>query len=440
MTPPPLGNNDSIEMNHKTNVACDNGSIEMNIKSNTEFNDACDYAPEKKSRRVLEKMITCPVCRKEMCSRSLPRHYRNIHNKEIENVVYCVDKIRGLYMVRRSSKGGVFYPIHIKKNLSKISLDFGVDCEDSACRDYMYMAWRSGMTGAECRHLRLVGVDTKYPESETLNDTYLSELSIDGKYKIIKPTKIEQCLDLKKMALNNKSKLLYAIHESTRFIMFSLYNGEYHYYSKFGRIILTADIQEGNLDCRCCKRKHSCVHKCVCMWYLVQNNLFEGFREPRIEDNDETVNVQHQNISLKYYPPIDTQILEKMCQYLKELKRIPHSANNRASKTIYPTTYIPVEVKCFYCDSDLQKPILISKHAKILTMTELLGDISTYYKECPKCKVCYRYQEFTDGLHNFNDIFFMSLEICYFITKSFSCSICPLGVLLTLFLRESGLN
>ncbi|XP_039268649.2 uncharacterized protein LOC144424288 [Styela clava] len=96
---PPLGNNDSIEMNHKTNVACDNGSIEMNIKSNTEFNDACDYAPEKKSRRVLEKMITCPVCRKEMCSRSLPRHYRNIHNKEIENVVYCVDKIRGLYMV-----------------------------------------------------------------------------------------------------------------------------------------------------------------------------------------------------------------------------------------------------------------------------------------------------------------------------------------------------
>ena len=38
--------------------------------------------------------------------RSLPRHQRDIHKEIIPSNV-CVDEMRGIYMVRKSSHGGV---------------------------------------------------------------------------------------------------------------------------------------------------------------------------------------------------------------------------------------------------------------------------------------------------------------------------------------------
>eukprot|EP00064_Thunnus_orientalis_P016911 superscaffoldBa00003458_g16984 len=48
------------------------------------------------------------------------------------------------------------------------------------------------------------------------------------------------------------------------------------------------------------------------------------------------------------------------------------------------------------------------------TMTLPSYDTSTYNKRCPKCHMDYRYQEWRDGLHNFNDHVILTLELCLY--------------------------
>ena len=39
------------------------------------------------------------------------------------------------------------------------------------------------------------------------------------------------------------------------------------------------------------------------------------------------------------------------------------------------------------------------------------SDIRTYYKECVNCGMMYRYQEYADNIHNFDDIHLFSLTV-----------------------------
>ena len=74
-----------------------------------------------------------------MDPRSIPRHLRDIHGQEIPKSV-CIDEGRGIYILRKSSKGGVPYPIHVQKtfsSLESIRIKGVPFCEDDRCRDYM---------------------------------------------------------------------------------------------------------------------------------------------------------------------------------------------------------------------------------------------------------------------------------------------------------------
>ena len=42
----------------------------------------------------------------------------------------------------------------------------------------------------------------------------------------------------------------------------------------------------------------------------------------------------------------------------------------------------------------------------------------TFIMICPACRVCYRYQEFTDGVHTFDDKVLISLDMCIFIREN----------------------
>ncbi|XP_026103390.1 uncharacterized protein LOC113074880 [Carassius auratus] len=52
----------------------------------------------------------------------------------------------------------------------------------------------------------------------------------------------------------------------------------------------------------------------------------------------------------------------------------------------------------------LSDPLLITSKAKILTNTRTIHDVATYSKCCHQCGIHSRYQEWKDGLHNFNDM------------------------------------
>lgn len=101
------------------------------------------------SRRAIPEMKECSICGKSMRQKNLARHYRDIHEKEIVNVATCVDEDNGIFLVRNSSRGGVGYPLHVKKVMG--SENVGIQCEKSECMDYMRVAWRSGIKTAECK-------------------------------------------------------------------------------------------------------------------------------------------------------------------------------------------------------------------------------------------------------------------------------------------------
>lgn len=53
---------------------------------------------------------------------------------------------------------------------------------------------------------------------------------------------------------------------------------------------------------------------------------------------------------------------------------------------------------------------LCGNPCKILLL--YLSDNSTFLKKCPKCDLMYHYQEWSEGLHNYNSHIILSLQLC----------------------------
>ena len=64
-----------------------------------------------------EKRPACQVCGKEMDPRSIQRHLEAIHGTELTRNV-CVDESRDIFMVRKSSNGGIGYPVHVQMSVA----------------------------------------------------------------------------------------------------------------------------------------------------------------------------------------------------------------------------------------------------------------------------------------------------------------------------------
>ena len=170
------------------------------------------------------------------------------------------------------------------------------------------------------------------------------------------------------------------------------------------------------------------------LWFLYQTyQLLSSIKE---EDNDDTVlgdlssddgcNAPKPQKRMIFgnlvYPPYDSSTLYKMCNYLITQKQIPvdipHNLTSISIDSI-PKAFIPIENRCNECDQKLKGPLLLPKNGKVLTMNGVLHDHTTFIKVCLACRVCYRYQDITDGVHNFDDKFLISLDMCIFIRDSF---------------------
>ena len=315
---------------------------------------------EPKPKRQKSERKECPTCKKVMDVRSLPRHQRDIHKKIIPTNV-CIDETRGIYMVRKNSHGGVSYPLHVRKCVWSPSEESGNKnpfCESNSCRDYMEVTWRSGMNAMECHHIREVGVKTMYKEKVQLRRSDLDDLSCEGEFKMIKEERINQCISLLQAASENNADLFVSFEDGERYIHFSVCDGGVHYYSKLGRVIVTCDLKNGQLDCGCCRRKRGCVHKAVCLWYLRSVDKLERFRSFRGDDNSNDIGDESAETDASFdnsglfYPPTDERMVANMCKYLKANKRIPMSAIRDKSKSVR-RRYTPVEKRCPFCDVHL---------------------------------------------------------------------------------------
>ena len=51
-------------------------------------------------------------------------------------------------------------------------------------------------------------------------------------------------------------------------------------------------------------------------------------------------------------------------------------------------------------------------------MQGYIDGIETFFRRCIDCNNFYRYQEYSDGVHNFDDILLLSLDVCCFLRSS----------------------
>ncbi|XP_058628753.1 uncharacterized protein LOC131538714 isoform X3 [Onychostoma macrolepis] len=149
----------------------------------------------------------------------------------------------------------------------------------------------------------------------------------------------------------------------------------------------------------------------------------------RVKSSEEVFNSVHtcndascQDVS---YPP-SSPTVKRMMQYMLENKKLPveipqiilqKSKHGKAFNT-FPKHLVPEEVECRICKEVLSEPMMITCQAKIVTFHGVIQGVSTYYKLCNKCNLTYRYQEWSDGLHNFNDNVILSLHLCVVLRNS----------------------
>ena len=219
--------------------------------------------------------------------------------------------------------------------------------------------------------------------------------------------------------------------------------------------------------CLCSKGRVSCIHKCVAKWYLFQtkrdlfitNNSEEDDPHSPVSSDTGESPVSSFEKQSHAYPPVD-QDLRQMVRYIYKYKRLPAVLPQTVTKHVserelLPTELFPKETFCAYCPRSiaLLEPIKITGKARILTLTSVIeglysfvwivitfnialstlmnclgflcnilttffAEISTFCRRCPQCNLIYRYQEWSDGLHNYNDHIIMSLQLCLFLRSS----------------------
>ena len=106
-----------------------------------------------------------------------------MNNTEIVNVATCVDEQLGLFLIRNSSRGGEAYPTHVRKVLGSASV--AIQCEQTECMDFMRVAWKSGLSATECRHLEHGRKNSIFPDEYKLLPSALQDLSSLGTFRML---------------------------------------------------------------------------------------------------------------------------------------------------------------------------------------------------------------------------------------------------------------
>ena len=106
----------------------------------------------------------------------------------------------------------------------------------------MPVAWKSGLKMAMCRHLQAVETNCVFPAEIELVPDAIQDLSASGSYQMFTNDRVEEFIALKACAEKDKSHCFVPVRESNRFTHFSIYDGDVHYYFRFGRVVVTVDM------------------------------------------------------------------------------------------------------------------------------------------------------------------------------------------------------
>nr|XP_023670539.1 uncharacterized protein LOC111845382 [Paramormyrops kingsleyae] len=113
---------------------------------------------------------------------------------------------------------------------------------------------------------------------------------------------------------------------------------------------------------------------------------------------------------------------EVCATYLKKKKFLRHCQKRSLNKKIKWNLkkFVPVETLCQLCPGNpvLDKAVQVTNKARIVSMMGVTENVTSFCRRCPQCTMVYRYQEWKDGLHNFDDHIFLCLELCLFLREN----------------------
>ncbi|KAI7814046.1 hypothetical protein IRJ41_006925 [Triplophysa rosa] len=341
-----------------------------------------------------QSMVKCPHCSVTVLKKNLIIYINRKHTDHSKDITMhshlssvCVDASNGLSAVQRNGHG------------------FSVPVVEE-CHQYQLLAHRSGHTFSLCEHLRSLDYCNDTAFEEHLEPSVLDEMV---KFKFIG--------EAKKAVSLKRQKLAQAAH--VPFSVLVVLGEQIHHYNRLGRVMVKYNSSAGTWHCPCAKPRISCPHKNIAKWHLFQAKR-SLFTTEKVCKSSDTMDPQYTDEHI-YTSPTNLQSTLEYIYTVYNNKKIPANLPDTASKSkTFPSNYLPVETTCMNCDGEiaLDKPLLISAKAKVVTMEGVIDNRSTYTRRCPGCNMIYRYQEWKDGLHNFDDHVLLSLELCLYLRHS----------------------
>lgn len=127
-------------------------------------------------------------------------------------------------------------------------------------------------------------------------------LSSTGKYKLFTDSSVKEAIKLRDNATRSHCQpvIQFPCQPRDRFQHFSVYEGHVHNYCRLKRCVVSVNTCDHTLDCSCCRRKQSCLHKCMVLWFLMQKGSGELpiFSDVAQDDETNIPDFEDENVSL----------------------------------------------------------------------------------------------------------------------------------------------
>ncbi|XP_031416705.1 uncharacterized protein LOC116218625 isoform X2 [Clupea harengus] len=366
--------------------------------------------------------IKCPHCPMVLFKRNLKVHIAR-HHKDIPadpKVRFhlrsvCVDAKNGILAVQRHAHG-FLAPVHAQR---KVYGGQVVRCDLKECQQYQQMAQRHGLTVSHCQHTRSLEYCTETAADESLEPEVLDEMVT---LKFFSEAKRAMCLRRQKMAQAAKVPfaVLVDLGGSPRQMFVSVHEPKTNNFSCLGRVMVSYNIDRNAWHCPCTKPHMSCLHKNIAKWHIFQTNrdLFKTSASSS-RDTSGSWNMEYTNGNSAYSANSD---IKRSVEYIYDHKRIPADLPEDVTNTVFefPSHLFPVETTCGVCPHSpgLEDAENVTDQGRIVTMIGVADNVSTYIRRCPDCQMLYRYQEWQDGLHNFDNHLILSIELCLYLRHS----------------------
>ncbi|KAK2833182.1 hypothetical protein Q5P01_017071 [Channa striata] len=355
------------------------------------------------------KLVQCPHCSLRLYKKNLGAHVQRKHGgpkditaaSHLKNV--CVDETQGIFAVQKVSHG-FSVPIHVQRKTW--GNHHQIKCGLEECHKYHLLTQQNGLIYSLCEHIRSVDYCSKIAHEEFLKTDFLEELV---SMHIVEESMMANCKMRQKAAEKDHVpfSVLADLGGSTHQLCLSVYEPKIRRFSCFGRVIVTYNLKKQSWHCPCTNPRNSCPHKSIGKWHVFQTRR-------------DLLHSQAQKISHSYIKD-PTPELERGVRYTYTEKKIPAALPRDTTApralTDYPVCLIPTEETCQLCRGHprLEEGFLVTDKAVIVGMSGVKHNISTFNKGCPDCNMHYRYQEWGDGLHNFNDHVILTLELCLYL-------------------------